>query len=245
MRQFILSLALAILASGAAFATPPPSGSPEQEVLAAHQARVEAFNRHDGTAWSRYVADDFSWVENDGSMSTRAELAARWSALGNTPYQPTLGDETERVIRVHGDVAVMTYRQKWDTHIAGVHSSAYSRATEVFQRREGRWIEISRQETDIPWSAVSPIDARPARYGDYVGRYRVGGDIVITVTSTDGKLYEQWPAEAKAEILPLDESVFFARGYPGTYEFLRDSRGKVVAQRYRDYTGDVLAKRLE
>jgi hypothetical protein len=104
---------------------------------------------------------------------------------------------------------------------------------------------MSRQETDIPWSAVSPAEVQPDRYGDYLGKYQVGDDIVNTVTSSDGKLYEQWPTEAKAEILPLDDRVFFARGYPGTYEFLRDAKGKVVAQRYREYSGDVLAARVE
>lgn len=238
---------LALLAALACATAPAAQPSDdERQILAVHQARMAAVKRSDASAWLRLVADDYVSINDGGELQTRAELAKQWSEREHDPIKITDSDETEMSIRVHGDVAIMTYRSRWDDDLGGVHRGSYARYTEVYQRRGDHWLGLSKQETDIPYSAVTPAAAHPERYADLAGRYRVGVDFVITVTQSGGKLYEQWAGETEpVELLPLDDSCFYSVGQGQTYEFVRDAAGKVLAHRIRDGAGELLALRLD
>ena len=91
-------------------------------------------------------------------------------------------------------------------------SEAYvrSRMLEIYQRQHGKWMLISRQETGIPFSSRPAAPAHPELYDDYVGNYPVGPQLVINVTRSGDKLFEQWPGDdSPSELLPLSENWYF------------------------------------
>jgi hypothetical protein len=58
-----------------------PKFSPaQQEVLDAQKARIEAGERHDYATWSRYVADDCIYSDDDGGIDTnvKAHIMDQW-----------------------------------------------------------------------------------------------------------------------------------------------------------------------
>lgn len=116
---------------------------------------------------------------------------------------------------------------------------------EIYQRQHGKWMLISRQETGIPFSSRPAAPAHPELYDDYVGNYPVGPQLVINVTRSGDKLFEQWPGDdSPSELLPLSENWYFVRYDAGMIEFVRDQNGKVIAHRYRDVAGDIIATRI-
>lgn len=245
--RYVLSLLVFLCMSGSmVHATDIKKLKPaEQELVDIHKARMEAGQRRDAAAWSMYVADDYIFVDDGGGVQTKAKILGNWEKEGKNPIQVTLGGDDEFQVRLHGDFAVLTLRGKWDDNIGGQHHSAYSRIMEIYERQNGKWLLISRQETVIPYSAIPLVPAHPELYGDYVGEYKVGPNFVITVTKTNDKLFEQWTGEdAATELFPLSESWFFTPNQWGSYEFVRDRGGKVIAHRYRDPAGEIWAEKI-
>lgn len=119
----------------------PSSDQGESEVVASERAWSDAFLRHDLTAISRLLADDFVGIDGRGVVSDKtAELEeARPPAAGSTA--PTLLEEklSDVRVRVYGDVAVLT----------AINTARFSdatiryRRTTVWVRRGDRWECVS------------------------------------------------------------------------------------------------------
>jgi len=68
-----LLIALCIPATVICAQDQPKLTPAQQEVLDARKARVEAGKKRDGS-WSRYVADDCIYSDDDGNLVTKAQL---------------------------------------------------------------------------------------------------------------------------------------------------------------------------
>ncbi len=61
----------------------------------------------------------------------------------------------------------------------------------------------------------------------YVGQYRLAPDLVISITSSDGRLYSQLTGQVKAEIFPESQTMFAYKSVAAKIEFVKNGDGKV------------------
>src|ERR1700691_4053151 len=110
MRHFIfIAVALCISAVTLGAQDQPKFSPAQQEVLDAHNARIAASERHDFAAWSRYVADDCIYSDDDGIVDTdhKAHIMDLWKL----PLEFEYGvNPRDYVIHVYGNTAVLNYR---------------------------------------------------------------------------------------------------------------------------------------
>ncbi len=66
-----------------------------------------------------------------------------------------------------------------------------------------------------------------ARLDEYLGRFKVDPDSVLTVTKDAGKLYGEATEAQRFELLPVSETSFIRRDRSVRYTFVNDASGKV------------------
>lgn len=141
-----VALAAANLAS---LASPPPATSTpsrQDQVVAAERAWSEAFLRHDLSALSRLLADDFVGIDGRGVVSDKA--AELDEARPPAPGAPALVGEalSDVRVRLYGDTAILTAvntaRFSPGPGETGESTVRYRRTT-VWVWRDGRWQCVS------------------------------------------------------------------------------------------------------
>jgi hypothetical protein len=55
------------------------------------------------------------------------------------------------------------------------------------------------------------VEVNPAIYENYIGRYQVTSDMVLTVTTEAGRIFAQPTGQSKFEVFPMSETEFFAK----------------------------------
>src|SRR6202049_5201119 len=111
-----------------------------QTLLAMEQAWLNAEKNHDAAAFENLVADDWIAISPDGKSQTKAERAAEIKTADIT--SATLGDMKVRVFR---DTAVLTGRADEHTLKAGKRSVDHYVWTDVFVKRNGKWLGVASQ----------------------------------------------------------------------------------------------------
>jgi len=119
----------------------------EQVLLAIGQEIFAAIQRKDAEAFGRFLADDFVYRSHDGSATDRADFLRSISEL---PVEiVSISGENERV-DVYGDVAVVTGVQRSEWRQAdGVGGISLGAFTDVFSRREGKWMLVLAYNVDL------------------------------------------------------------------------------------------------
>src|SRR5271169_6760218 len=109
MRPFTCLLVEFCLSASPLYAQDQPKFSPaQQEVLDARKARVEAGKKRDGS-WSRYVADNCIYSDDDGNLVTKAQLLEHEKRNWPPEYDHSLNFR-DYVVHVYGDTAVMNFQ---------------------------------------------------------------------------------------------------------------------------------------
>ncbi|HEV2732158.1 MAG TPA: nuclear transport factor 2 family protein [Terriglobales bacterium] len=111
-----------------------------QTLQATEQAWLNAEKNHDAAAFENLVADDWIAIGPDGKSQTKAERAAEIRTAHTT--SATLGDMT---VRVFGDSAVVTGSDDEITVKDGNKSSDHYVWTDVFVKRNGKWLAVASQ----------------------------------------------------------------------------------------------------
>jgi len=111
-----------------------------QTLQAMEQAWLNAEKNHDAAAFEKLVADDWIAMSPDGKSQTKAERAAEIKT-GSTA-SATLGDMK---VRVFGDTAVVTGTDDEITMANGKKSSDHYVWTDVFVKRNGKWLAVASQ----------------------------------------------------------------------------------------------------
>jgi CubicO group peptidase (beta-lactamase class C family) len=99
--------------------------------------------------------------------------------------------------------------------------------------------------------STKPIAHRLARidpkiYDEYVGRYRINYETILTVTREGDKLMAQPSGEARVELFPESETVFFLKPTTdATATFVKDPNGRISHVVLRRDGRKTEAKRLE
>ncbi len=118
-----------------------------QVILGIGQELFSAIQRKDAESFGRFLADDFIHRSRDGSVTGRSDFLRGISEL---PVEIlSVSGENERV-DVYGEVAVVTgvQRAKWrqGDGVEGVSLGAF---TDVFCRREGKWMLVLAYNVDL------------------------------------------------------------------------------------------------
>ena len=149
-RGFILCICFLSLVFAAAMpvqAKQPKADSDaaiSQTLQAMEQAWLDAEKNHDAAAFEKLVADDWIAISPDGKSQTKAERAAEIKAAHIA--SATLGDMKARVF---GDTAVVTGTDDEVTMTEGKKSSDHYVWTDVFVKRNGKWLAVASQTAQI------------------------------------------------------------------------------------------------
>ena len=148
-------LLLWLVVASPAFAAQHVAVHPRQSFQAAEQETIrevvdmerqakEASLHRDATFSQRTLADDYLAITPLGQVTTKQDtLSARRS--GQLRYESI--DVTDMVVRVYGDMAVVTARADVRGHQLGEDFSGPYRYTRVWFRRNGHWQTVSYQAT--------------------------------------------------------------------------------------------------
>ena len=221
--------------------TPTPA---EQEVLNVSKARMDASNRRDPVAWSRYVAEDCIFSDENGVRHPKAD------PLNVVSKVPPEYDHSENPrdysVHVYGSTAVLNYRATVHEQFNDTDIVSEMRMTETYIKPNGSWLLIARHWGRIPVNLRKPIAVDTSIYKDYVGQYVWRPlDDVETLSVKDGRLWSQ-SGKDEDEYLPLGAETFFIRSDLGSMTFSRDAQGHVTGYTYLGPDGqEVHAKKIK
>jgi hypothetical protein len=128
----------------------PPAASQQTSVIAdslrsLEAARGEALLRADTAALSRMVAAEFVEISRLGQLRPRA---ANMADIGSGRMKLLSVKYDSLVVRLYGDVAVMTGIADNAGTYGGFPFSGRIRYLRVFVRRDGRWQAVAMQQTN-------------------------------------------------------------------------------------------------
>jgi ketosteroid isomerase-like protein len=98
---------------------------------------IKAALANDGTFYEKNYAADFTGGTSRGTWDTRPSLIADLKDVKNN--KTTSQDLKELKVRVHGDVAIATYKSTYDALIQGTRYARTIICTDTFQQQGGAW----------------------------------------------------------------------------------------------------------
>jgi ketosteroid isomerase-like protein len=143
--QFIARVCLTSLVLSAALAVPAQQPKSDTDAVSEKLQAMErdwlnAEKNHDAAAFEKIVADDWIAITPDGKSQTKAQRAVEIKTARTT--SATLGDMK---VRVFGDTAVVTGTDDEITVEGGKESRDHYVWTDVFVRRNGKWLAVASQ----------------------------------------------------------------------------------------------------
>lgn len=133
----------------------------------------------------------------------------------------------DKTIRIHDNTVVVSCLQQ--TFKVFNTDTIYfnSRYTKVFEKKVKGWKMIYVTYSPIPVLYFEQKKIDTAILRNYVGLYRESSTIVDTVVLVDGKLMMSSTGGERAELKPVNETMFIGDGYFGMTGFSKDERGRV------------------
>jgi len=239
-----LFVALSISASVICAQDQPKFSPAQQEVLDTFKAMVAAGERRDGS-WSRYIADDCLFSDDDGNLTTKAKI------IGHGKTWPREYDHVvnfrDYVVHVYGSTAVINVRFTGHEQFTDTDIVTEMRETETYVKQNGSWLMVARQWGPLPVNLRKPVAVDTSVYKDYVGQYQWRPlDDVETISVKDGKLWSQVGKDAEEEYFALGPETFFVKDDLGGFTFVRDAQGHVTGYTYHRWDGqDIHAKKIK
>jgi ketosteroid isomerase-like protein len=118
----------------------------EQTLLQLERNWEQANGKNDMAALERILAPEFVTTDSDGRLVTRAEMFARRKS-GAVKYTEFTQDDYK--VHVVGDTAVVTGRSTIKGVRDGKDLIGRERWTDVFVRRDGRWLAVASHSSRI------------------------------------------------------------------------------------------------
>jgi len=240
-----LFVALCIPASMIRAQEQPKFSPAQQEVFDAHKARVAAAEKRDYGTWSRYVADDCIYSDDDGILDTnhKAHIMELWKLPHDYDYGVNPRDY---VVHVYGTTAVLNYRVTIHEQFTDADIISEQRYTVTYTKQNGSWVMVAMQWGNLPVNFHKPVAVDTSVYKDYVGQYEWRPlDDVETISVKEGRLWSQFPKDEN-EYLPLSSDTFFLKNDVGSIAFVRDAQGHVTGYTYHRWDGqEIHAKKIK
>ena len=151
MKSFLATITLVLAVACQAFAqakpaAPAKSASVEQELIKLENDWNNALVKRDVAALSRIVADDWTFIDDEGTVITKAQSLANLKS-GEDAFTSAVGDEWK--VRVYGDAAVVLGRWTVKEQYKGKDVSGQYRSVDTWIRRDGRWQCVASAGTKI------------------------------------------------------------------------------------------------
>ena len=138
-----------------AFALAPQAPArDEATILAAQDARFAAMVKGDASYLETALDPSLTYHHSSGSAQTRAEFMASIKA-GSLKYKAL--DVIERKVRRVGSIAIITGIFRLQATNNGEIIDSKARFTDVYENKDGRWVQLAWQNTRIP---EAPAGAR-------------------------------------------------------------------------------------
>ena len=138
---------LAVATEPAAASVSGNAPAQERAVLAAMASYKQAVLDSDVEALARIWADDYTFINPQGVLVTRAERLANF-ASGNTNVG-VIDDEREITVHVHGDGAMVQNLSTLRGTFSGQPTATDLRGTFVWIRVKGSWQLLTNQLTPV------------------------------------------------------------------------------------------------
>jgi ketosteroid isomerase-like protein len=151
MKGILAAVVLVLAVSCQAFAqakpaAPAKSASVEQELIKLENDWNNALVKRDVGALGRILADDWTGMDADGAVVTKAQALANLKS-GEDAFTSAVGDEWRA--RVYGDAAVVLGRWTVKEQYKGKDVSGQYRSVDTWIRRDGRWQCVASAGTKI------------------------------------------------------------------------------------------------
>ncbi len=117
-------------------AAPSKSSSVEKELIKLEEGWGDAWVKCDVAFLDRILADDYTEMDSDGSVSTKAQSLAD---LKSGDFKCTSSVNDDYKVRVYGNAAVVTGRLTMKAQYKGKDISGQYRWTDTFIKRAGHW----------------------------------------------------------------------------------------------------------
>jgi len=215
-----------IMVSGAAVAMP---ADPALSDLLKRQTQElsEAGQNGERAVLDRYLDADVIYTDEDGSMSSKADVLESTKAKQKIEHSITV---TEWQLRVQGNVATATFVDVLKQMLFGRSVEFRYRSTETWLKKKQGWKLISSHTLvllqDPPQTILSSTQLR-----DYVGRYhRLGDETLVDLAIVNSYLVPTVVGNAAGAAWKAEtRDVFFTPGQPRIRRvFLRDAAGNVT-----------------
>ncbi|MGC9951120.1 MAG: DUF4440 domain-containing protein [Bryobacteraceae bacterium] len=236
MLRFVCLIATVLIPVGAVEAADPQKFSPAQaEVLNVRKAIREAGNRRDIATFSRYIADDCIFSDDDGILRTKADFMEHLRRL--PPAYDRGVDARDVIVHLCGNTAVINLRVTVHEQFTDADIISESRQTETYVKRGRSWLLVARQWGNLPVNFHKPIAVDTSVYKDYAGQYEWRpGDPLEVISVRDGKLWSRMGG-SEDEAFALGRETFFYKEDLGSTEFTRDAQGHVTGYTYHRVDG--------
>lgn len=237
-RRLLLFAPAAILPS-AAFA----AGDDDAVVTIARQVQElnDAVTNGASAVWARYLHDNAVYSDEEGIVSSKAELVAQ---IGSLPAGVS-GNLATQDFHAHrtGDIVVTTYVIDEHKNYHGVELHCQYRNTVTWLNTPDGWRLLALQSmalrTDPP---EVPLPSHQRR--EYLGIYRLSSDVAYTVRNGASGLTGQQTGGSERPLKAEMPDVFFNPGRP-RYRllFMRNAHGHIDRMIQRREAWDIVWRR--
>jgi ketosteroid isomerase-like protein len=117
------------------------SADVERELRAAMDQRRAALERGDADGYSKLTADNLVIVDDDGLYRTKTSVLEQTKRDGPRPPVRNISDLH---LQVNGDIGIVAYHVDKEDRIGNQSIKSETRHLDIYKRRSGKWILISR-----------------------------------------------------------------------------------------------------
>ena len=222
------------------------SAATRAELIRIVTEQFSAIVRGDMGTYGKDMAEELIYIPDNGIAQSKKQVLAR--TLRNFKAGVVKKFEDIQDVRVieNGESAILVCQLNEYLIYKGHEFVDRLRRSEHFVRRNGRWQAVLIQWTGIPVNHRAPVRIDSKKLDAYVGRYEWTNGLINTITKEDGKLMSQWRADgSRDELLPLNDTTFFARDDLGETIFVQNGVSRVTQYIYRRPDGqEFRAKRI-
>jgi ketosteroid isomerase-like protein len=152
---FTTALLLSSLVLLAVVTSSSESSSGAHQIIAAEEALFSALKRQDADALSSLLADDFKFRNAGDEIIGKAEFLKAAISVDGTIVSIT--SDNMRV-QTYGDIAALSGTQKAVVNLKnGNQVIGLGIFTDVFARRNGKWLLVFAHNVDLPDQAASSV----------------------------------------------------------------------------------------
>lgn len=248
---FLLLLALAVYdAPSQSYAAKSVSRGDEarveDQIRDAIRQRLAALRREDASAYASFFAPECLVTSDAGAVGKPQDISSDWLTNAHAGVSYHGSDVLDLQVHSYAEIAVAVFRLELDEDWSGQKLLNSSRYTDVFVRRDGRWLLVAHQETPIPNARRVAAKIDPVLFDAYAGEYRLTPRYIVKVKHEGPNLMELWPGDSDFEAdIPVDQSTFVSRGAAGEVIYVKTRKGKVTHLIYRTPAGDIIGAKVK